>query len=115
MVDGQVSYHRPQNVRRTNVEKNNSIVRQIEKTKVWRDDIDLYQSQQDRLREIQLLKKERFKAEAKEKKRKELERKRQEEARSYDRYMQEGNMKSNAEVESSVDASAAEAYEEDFF
>jgi NFACT protein RNA binding domain len=34
MVDGQVGFHRPDNVRRMNIGKNQPIVREIEKSKV---------------------------------------------------------------------------------
>ena len=52
MVDGQVGFFRPDNVRRVRVEKNNSIVRQIEKSKEEKFP-DLYQEQQDRRHEGQ--------------------------------------------------------------
>ena len=64
MVDGQVGYHRPENVRRMEVEKNNSIVRQIEKTKV-EEHPDLYAQQQARQREIQQEKKAQHKRDLK--------------------------------------------------
>lgn len=114
MVDGQVGFHRPDNVRRMNVEKNNTIVRQIEKTKK-EDHPDLAQLQQDRLREIQMEKKQEIKQKAKEKeeeKRKAMEEK---ERLSYDRIMKEEKMTNTSEMKASVDASAAEEYEDDFF
>jgi hypothetical protein len=114
MVDGQVSYHRPENVRRMQVEKNNSVVRQIEKTKEERHP-DLYQEQQDRLLEIQMQKKEEFKRLAKEKQRRKEEARKEKEARSYDRIMLEDKMTKNTEFKASADTSAAEEFEEDFF
>mmetsp|Transcript_7712 Transcript_7712/g.11788 ORF Transcript_7712/g.11788 Transcript_7712/m.11788 type:complete len:224 (+) Transcript_7712:123-794(+) len=50
MVDGQVSYHRPQNVKRMEVEKNKSIVNELNRSKK-EEYPDLYQQQQDRERE----------------------------------------------------------------
>jgi len=67
MVDGQVGFHRPENVRRLQVEKNNPIWKALEKTKVERNGEDLAQLQQDRLREIQQQKKQQYKQLAKEK------------------------------------------------
>uniref|UniRef100_A0A7S3L3P5 NFACT RNA-binding domain-containing protein n=1 Tax=Amphora coffeiformis TaxID=265554 RepID=A0A7S3L3P5_9STRA len=113
MVDGQVGFHRPDNVRRMEVEKNGPIVRAIEKTKK-EDYPDLAQLQQDRSREIQMEKKEEYKRIAKEKaeeKKKMLEEK---EAKSYDRIMKEENMVTNATRQATVDATAAEEYEDDF-
>ena len=114
MVDGQVGFHRPDNVRRISVEKNNTVVRALEKTKK-EEYPDLAQIQQDRQREIQMQKKQEFKRLAKEKeeeKRKAMEEK---ERLSYDRIMKEENMTNTSEMKSSVDASAAEEYEDDFF
>ncbi len=95
MVDGQVGFHRPENVRRMSVEKNNSIVNKINKTKVEKHP-DLYQQQQQRLKEIQREKKEKRRLEEKQKKQEEQERRRQKEERSYDRIMDTGDMVSNA-------------------
>ena len=114
MVDGQVGFHRPDNVRRMEIEKHNSLVRQIEKTKEERNP-DLYQEQQQRMKEIQLEKKAQQKKELKEKQLAAEQAKREKEERSYDRIMTEDNMTSNTQVKASVDASAAEEYEDDFF
>jgi hypothetical protein len=95
MVEGQVTYHRPENVRRIEVEKNNSIVNALNKTKEERHP-NLAQLQQDRLREIQIEQKEKRKEEAKQKRLAELEEKRKHEELSYDRIMNEENMTSNA-------------------
>lgn len=94
MVDGQVGYHRPDNVRRCKIEKNNTIVRQLEKT---RKELypDLAKEQEQRLREIQAEKKEQYRAEQKAKRLEELERAREKEERSYDRIMGEEKMTSN--------------------
>ena len=84
MVDGQVGFHRPENVRRCKIAKNNTIVRQIEKSKQELHP-DLAQEQQARLKEIQRQKKAQHILDQKKKKMEELERKREMEARSYDR------------------------------
>ena len=114
MVEGQVSYHRPDNVKRISVEKNNPIVRALEKTKQELYP-DLAAEQAQRQREIQLQQKAEYKRLAKEKelaKRKAMEEK---EARSYDRIMHEENMTSTKDMEATADATAAEEYEDDFF
>ena len=109
-----MGFHRPDNVRRMEIEKHNSLVRQIEKTKEERNP-DLYQEQQQRMKEIQLEKKAQQKKELKEKQLAAEQAKREKEERSYDRIMTEDNMTSNTQVKASVDASAAEEYEDDFF
>jgi len=114
MVEGQVSYHRPQNVRRLQVEKNNTIVNRLNKTKVEKHP-DLYQLQQDRQREIIMEKKERRRAEEKAEKIRKLEEKKRKEELSYDRIMHSTNMTSNKEIEATEDNTAAVEYEEDFF
>lgn len=96
MVDGQVGYHRPENVRRVKIEKNNPIVRQIEKTRTERSTGLLAKEQQDRLNEIQAQKKAHRKAEEKAKRIEALERAREKEERSYDRIMTDDKMMSNA-------------------
>ena len=95
MVDGQVGYHRPDNVRRIKIEKNNPIVNALNKTKQELYP-DLAKEQQTRMREIQLETKEKRKAENKQKKLEELENARIKEEMSYDRIMGEHNMTSNA-------------------
>ncbi|GAX25281.1 hypothetical protein FisN_5Lh365 [Fistulifera solaris] len=114
MVDGQVSFHRPENVRRISVEKNNPIVRAIEKTREERFP-DLYQMQQDRLNAVQRQKKEEFKRLAKEKQMVKLEREREKQERSYDRLMVAENMVNTGDIKATADATAAEEYEDDFF
>ena len=94
MVDGQVGFHRPDNVRRMSVEKNNPIVNALNKTKVEKHP-NLYKEQQDRLREIQNEKKEHQRREEKQRKIEELQRKKEKKERSYDRIMKEDNMISN--------------------
>jgi NFACT protein RNA binding domain len=115
MVDGQVGFHRPDNVRRMSVEKNNPIVRQIDKTKIEKINPDLYQEQQDRLREIQQQNKAEFKRLEKEKHRQKEEALKAKEALSYDSIMNEENMTKNSQYEATVDATAAEEYEDSFF
>jgi hypothetical protein len=114
MVDGQVGFHRPDNVRRISVEKNGPIVRQLEKTREERHP-DLYQEQHDRLREMQLTQKEINKQKAKEQAKAKLALQREKEARSYDRIMKSDKMTSTAEVKATADVTAAEEYEDDFF
>jgi hypothetical protein len=114
MVEGQVSYHRPDNVRRTSVEKNNTIVRQIEKT---RKELypDLAKEQSDRLHEIQRQKKQEYKRMTKEKQVAVMQARQEKEARSYDRIQgSEGSLFAN-QIEATADATAAEEYEDDFF
>ena len=116
MVDGQVGFHRPDNVRRMKVEKNNSLVRQIEKSRKERNDIDLYESQQKRLQEIQRQKKNEFIRLKKEKERRKLEAEQEKHERSYDRlYEDPSQMTSVSEQQATADSTAAEEYEEDFF
>merc|ERR1719223_2324600 len=114
MVDGQVGFHRPENVRRMQVEKNNSIVNALNRTKVERTP-DLYKEQQDRLAEIQAEKKQQRRMELKKEKSEALERKKRAEELSYDRIMTSDNMTSNADIEGTADETAAQAYEDDFF
>lgn len=114
MVDGQVGFHRPDNVKRMEVEKNNSIVRQIEKTKEERHP-DLYAEQQARNKELIREKKEQNKKDLKAKAIADQQAKAEKEARSYDRIMNEDNMTSTAEIKATVDSTAAEEYEDDFF
>ena len=114
MVDGQVGYNRPDNVKRVEVEKNNHIVKQLEKTREERLP-DLWKEQQDHLRELQLRKKEQLRAEEKAKKLAVLEARKLKEELSYDRIMNPENMTRASEVEATEDATAAEAYEDDFF
>lgn len=114
MVEGQVGFFRPENVKRIQVEKDNAIVKQLEKSKEEKFP-DLWQLQQDRLREVLLEQKERQRWEEKQKKKEALENKKRKEELSYDRIMNEENMLSNADVEGTADSTAAEAYEDDFF
>ena len=113
MVDGQVGFHRPDNVRRIEVEKNNSVVRQIEKTKEELHP-DLFQEQQKRLKEIQQEQKLEHKRQLQEKQKAIEEARKEKEARSYERLFTEENMTSN-KLKASADTSAAEEYEDDFF
>ena len=116
MVDGQVGFHRPDNVRRLKVEKHNSLVRQIEKSKTERNDIDLYESQQKRLQEIQRQKKNEFLRLKKQKEQQKLLAQQQKHERSYDRlYEDPTQLTSNTEQNATADTTAAEEYEDDFF
>jgi len=109
-----VSYHRPENMRRCSVEKNNLVVRQLEKTREERSP-DLAQLQTDREREIAQQKKQHFQLEAKKQREVRKQQLQEKEERSYDTIMLAGNMKSNAEIQATADATAAEEYEDDFF
>lgn len=113
-MDGQVGFHRPENVRRMSVEKNNPIVKAIDKTRVERHP-DLAQEQQDRLNEIQREKKELHKKLAKEEQAQKLKQKQEKEEQSYDRIMKSENMTSASEMKATEDATAAEEFEDDFF
>eukprot|EP00934_Nitzschia_sp_Nitz4_P007817 Nitzschia sp. Nitz4//scaffold159_size51929//48287//49103//NITZ4_006888-RA/size51929-augustus-gene-0.82-mRNA-1//-1//CDS//3329537601//7807//frame0 len=114
-ADGQVGFHRPENVRRLpKVEKNNPVVKQLEKTREERFP-DLYQEQQKRLAEIQRQKKNHYKQLQKEKQQRKLEAELEKQARSYDRLFTGENMTSVSQQKATVDSSAAEEYEDDFF
>jgi hypothetical protein len=116
MVDGQVGFHRPENVKRMKVEKHNSLVKQIDKTRVERNDVDLYEQQQKRLAEIQRQKKNEWKKQAKLKEQQRIEAQQEKEARSYDRlFCDPSQMTSVSEVQATADSTAAEEYEDDFF
>jgi len=95
MVDGQVGFHRPQNVRRMSVEKNNPIVNALNKTKEEHHP-DLYAEQQTRLKEIQRQKKEEWKQDQKAKRIAEEEARKRKEELSYDRVMTTDRMVSNS-------------------
>eukprot|EP00339_Tiarina_fusa_P019624 CAMPEP_0117083998 /NCGR_PEP_ID=MMETSP0472-20121206/59128_1 /TAXON_ID=693140 ORGANISM="Tiarina fusus, Strain LIS" /NCGR_SAMPLE_ID=MMETSP0472 /ASSEMBLY_ACC=CAM_ASM_000603 /LENGTH=187 /DNA_ID=CAMNT_0004812827 /DNA_START=61 /DNA_END=621 /DNA_ORIENTATION=+ len=112
MVEGQVGYHRPENVRRLKVEKNNPIVRQLEKSRVVDDTIDLYDAQQRRLAEIQRDKKAFAKQQKKEQELARLAAEAEKEAKSYDRLFENDreNMVSVSEQKATADATAAEEY-----
>ncbi|KAL3803626.1 hypothetical protein ACHAW5_006388 [Stephanodiscus triporus] len=113
MVEGQVGYHRPQNVRRVRVDKNGAIVRQLEKTR--REAYpDLAREQTERLDEIREQKKAHGRAAEKARRMEELEKAREREEMSYDRIMREGAMTSNMELRATEDATAAEEFEDDF-
>lgn len=116
MVEGQVTYHRPENVQRiAHVEKNSTIVRALEKTKREVVHPDLASEQAQRIREIQLEQKQRYQQLAKEKQLAIWQARKEKEERSYDRIMQPENMVSTKDREATADATAAEEYEEDFF
>lgn len=114
MVEGQVSYHRPENVRRLKVEKNNPVVKQLEAT---RKELypDLEAAQEKRMQQIKKQKKQEYKRLAKEKQLKKLEAQRDKELRSYDRLYDESQMTSVSQQNATVDSTAAEEYEDDFF
>lgn len=115
MVDGQVGFHRPENVRRMNIGKNNPIVRQIEKSRKEVQNPELDAEQQQRLREIQQQKKAEWKRLAKEEQKKKEAMIAEKEARSYDRIMKSDLMTKTSEMNATADATAAEEFEDDFF
>lgn len=115
MVDGQVGFFRPDNVRRTKVEKNSPVVKQIEKTKVERIDVDLYQEQQNRLAAIQRAKKDESRQQFKQLQQEKLQAEQEKELRSYDRLFNPGTMTAVSDQKATSDATAAEEYEDDFF
>jgi hypothetical protein len=114
MVDGQVGFHRPDNVRRCQVEKNTPIVKQIEKTKKELHP-DLARLQQDREREIQQQKKQHHKQELRKKEEERIQHEKEKEVKSYDRMFKQENMHTNKEMKATADEAAAEEYEDDFF
>mmetsp|Transcript_36092 Transcript_36092/g.52914 ORF Transcript_36092/g.52914 Transcript_36092/m.52914 type:complete len:217 (+) Transcript_36092:53-703(+) len=116
MVEGQVGYHRPQNVKKINVEKDNAIVNALNKTKTEiYPHPNLYEQQQHRLKEIKRAEKQKWRKEEEARKLLEKQRKKEKEERSYDRIMTGENMTSNTDFEATEDATAAEDYEDDFF
>ena len=119
MVEGQVGYHRPENVRRIKDEKHPERVKQLNETKLDRSDMtsdDLYQAQQKRLAEIQRQKKQCYKEQQQIKQEQKLKEQQEKELRSYDRLIQNSEqMTAVSDVQASADASAKLAYEDDFF
>ena len=113
MAEGEVTYHRPENVRRIKVEKNPQIVKQLERT---RKELfpDLEHEQERRQKEIDRQKKKEFKKLASEKKKQALEAQREKELRSYDRLYDEAYMTSVSDQKATVDSTAAEDFEDDF-
>ncbi|CAJ1966172.1 unnamed protein product [Cylindrotheca closterium] len=113
MVEGQVTYHRPENVRRVKIEKNVPIVKQLERT---RKELfpDLEKEQERREKEIQRQKKNEYKKLASEKKKQQAEAQRDKELRSYDRLYDEAYMTRASDQHATVDATAAEEFEDDF-
>ena len=121
MVDGQVGFHRPENVHKIKAYKDNARIKKIEKTKT---EIEtnvqdyLYKSQQDRIKEIQHQQIENQRKQDKIEKQKKLEDAKQKELLSYDRLF---NNNTNTEegiqnnINATGDSTAAEEYEDDFF
>ena len=121
MVDGQVGFHRPENVHKIKAYKDNARIKKIEKTKT---EIEtnvqdyLYKSQQDRINEIQHQQKDHQRKQDKIEKQKKLEDAKQKELLSYDRLF--NNTTSTEEgtqnnINATGDSTAAEEYEDDFF
>lgn len=114
MVDGQVGFHRPENVRRTEIAKNNPVVNALKKTKVELYP-DLYAEQQARLVEIQQEKKELRKKEEKEARIAAAEKKRRKEEEKYDPVMSSVKLTSATGMNRTAEDAADEDFEEDFF
>ena len=113
MVDGAVSFHRPQNVRRiAHIEKNNSIVNILNKTKREESSHDWFDRRQEHDREMLKIQKARRIEEMKEKKEQEAEKQRIKDELSYDRVLSGGI--TNKDVKASADSTAAEDFEDDF-
>lgn len=120
MADGQVGFHRPDNVRKIRVSKDNFRVKKIEKTQSEKLDgvVDfLHRSQEQRLKEIKRAKKEHNRQTEKVKKKAFLAQQADKEMRSYDRLHVDYacKMTSTKDQNATADATAAEEYEDDFF
>mmetsp|Transcript_30830 Transcript_30830/g.72703 ORF Transcript_30830/g.72703 Transcript_30830/m.72703 type:complete len:233 (-) Transcript_30830:520-1218(-) len=120
MADGQVGYHRPDNVRRIRVKKDNFRVKKLEKARTEqldRVEETLSKSQERRLKEIQRQKKEHNRQEQKAKKKAYLEQQAEKHMTSYDRLHVDNahKMTSTNDVQATGDSTAAEEYEDDFF
>jgi hypothetical protein len=131
MVDGQVGFHRPDNVHKIKAYKDNSRIKKIEKTKTEIESSAnnvtdfLYKSQQDRIKEIQRVKKEYQRKQDKIANQKQIDDAKEKELRSYDRLFDSNynNNNNNAEkqninnnnINATGDSTAAEEYEDDFF
>jgi len=118
MEVGSIGYHDKTKVKRIKVEKDQTIVNKINKTKEERFP-DLPALQRQRAEEIRKQEQDQ-KKEQKETKRitEKKERWEKEQAanlKSYKSIMKEEKMKSNYDVDASVDDSAAKKFEEDFF
>ena len=118
MKEGEVGYHRPQNVRRLTIKKCPDRVKRLQKTKVERHlkEEELAKLQQDYLNQVARKKKKHYQQLAQQKKQLQQAREEERHARSYDRLFVDHNdqMKSN-KGNSTADATAAEEYEDDFF
>ena len=114
MVAGQVGFHRPANKRRIEVEKNQSLVRQLEKTRTEGPSKELYGLQQEHLQVLQRQKKAAEKEQRKQAQIQAQKEAEEKELRSYDRLFTSANNTTTA-VEATADSTAAEEYEDDFF
>lgn len=113
MEVGAIGYHDRSKVKRVKVEKNPELIKQLNRTKEEAHP-DLAALQMARAREFQMEQKEQKRNQAqleKEARRLQEEQARQ---RSYADVMTADNMRSNKEMPSSADTSAAREYEEDF-
>lgn len=120
MADGQVGFHRPENVRRIRVTRDNARVRALEKTrteKLGGVEEFLGRSQERRLNEIKRAKKEHHRMAGRAKKKAFREQQAEKERRSYDRLHVDNahEMTSTRDMEATADSTAAEEYEDDFF
>lgn len=118
--DGTVGFHRPDNVRRIRVKKDNFRVKSFEKTRTEQlDKVEemLSKSQERRLKEIQRQKKEHNRMEQKAKKKAYQAQQIEKHNKSYDRIHIDNahKMTSTKEMAATADSTAAEEYEDDFF
>jgi hypothetical protein len=116
MVDGAVSYHRPENVRRIPVvEKNSSLVRQIDKTKREESSSNWADLKIAHLSEVVQAQKATRRNAAQVQKAADKVKREAKEALSYERVFELGGGGRNKEMKGSADQSAAEDFEDDFF
>ena len=113
MEVGAIGFHDRTKVKRLKVEKNNEIVKVINKTKTERFP-DLEAQQMERAADFQREQKDIKRKQFQQQKELEKQREHDQRQRSYADVMIEDNMRSNKDVPSSVDVSAAKQFEEDF-
>jgi hypothetical protein len=118
MSEGQVGYHRPQNVRTVRIEKCPDRVKRLSRTKVERNltPDELAKLQQDHLQQAARQKKKHFQQLAQQKKMQKQRQLEERHARSYDRlFVDHADQMSSNQQRATADTTAAEEYEDDFF
>ena len=113
MEVGAIGYHDKTKVRSIRVEKDNAIVKALNKTKQELHP-DLAELQQERAREFRVEQKEKRRQEILAEKEAEKQRRALDEQKRYSDVMVEGNMKSNSEFQATEDDTAAKDFEDDF-